>query len=139
MSNKYKIIKSDLCIAGKIYKEGSIVNFMDESLKNFFEPIPEEQTISKEKITIADTPVAADQAETPSTPDLSKTSSNPELSETSSNPELSETSSNPELSETSSNPELSFRPEGEILTAPSPDIDINIPKKSRSKKVVEII
>ncbi len=121
MSKKYKIVKSDLCIAGKIYKEGSVVNFIDESLKDFFEPLPEEQTISSEKIAIADTPVAADPAET------------------SSNPDLSETSSSPELSETSSNPELSFRPEGEILTTPSTDTIIQSTKKTKPKKVTEAI
>ena len=103
MSKKYKIVKSDLCIAGKIYKEGSVVNFIDESLKNFFEPLPEEKTISKEKITIADTSVAADPAET------------------------------------SSNPELSFRPEGEILTAPSTETIIQSTKKIKPKKVTEAI
>ena len=52
MSKKYKIINSDLCIAGKIYKEGTVVNFIDESLKNFFEPVPEE-TIKSEEVTPA--------------------------------------------------------------------------------------
>ncbi len=108
MSKKYKIIKSDLCIAGKIYKEGSIVNFIDESLKNFFEPIPEEKVKVKPESTTAPVPAPIIQADEES----------------------------PSISD---EPALSFRPEGEILNAPSTETINQSTKKARSKKVTETI
>ncbi len=98
MSKKYKIIKSDLCIAGKIYKEGSIVNFKDESLKNFFEPVPEE--IVKEESNLL--PIISVIPEIPSIKSEEVTPA-------------------------------------EVEPIPISESSINIPKKTRSKKVAESI
>ena len=65
MSKKYKIIKSDLFIAGKIYKEGSIVNFIDESLGKYFEPVPEETITEAEKPMISPAPIIPESSEKP--------------------------------------------------------------------------
>lgn len=35
----FKVIKSDIYIDNKIYPEGSIVNFFEPSLKEYFEPV----------------------------------------------------------------------------------------------------
>ena len=64
MSKRYKIVKSDLCISGKIYKEGTIVNFIDESLEKYFEPIPDEILKDAEK------PVTASAAIIPEAPSI---------------------------------------------------------------------
>ena len=111
MSKRYKIIKSDLCIAGKIYKEGAIVNFMDESLKNFFEPVPEEK-VKEEPKPLPIIPV------------------NPEITS------IKSQEVTPAAVEPIPIPESSMNLEQSI---PVPEVDINIPKKGRSKKAAEAI
>ncbi|MHB1687826.1 MAG: hypothetical protein ACYCVH_10680 [Ignavibacteriaceae bacterium] len=97
MKKYYRIIKSDLCIAGKIYKEGSTVDFIDESLKEYFEPIPED----------------------------SSNIDPPALSFRPANwrGEISSATS----SDSANNLDPSFRPEGEILNATSSDSANKVP------------
>ncbi|MHB1688733.1 MAG: hypothetical protein ACYCVH_15375 [Ignavibacteriaceae bacterium] len=101
MQKKYRIIKSDLCIAGKIYPEGSLVEFYDESLSNFFEPIPEDSsnidppTLSFQPANWRGEILSSDVSKKPSTDSLN-------------------------------NSKLSFRPEGEISFGITP-LDTELP------------